>query len=155
MRISSLHTYPVKGCRRLDHHEAEVEPWGLAGDRRWMAIDPDGIGITQRTASNLALLSVSARPGGLRFHAPGRPDLDVDEPVDGPTEFVRVFSSKPPVSARRLGRADVGAWLSEFLGRPARRRFPDGLLFGLNLIPDVAPGESGTIRVGEPVLDLP
>jgi uncharacterized protein YcbX len=85
MRIASLHSYPVKGCRRLDHDQARVEPWGLAGDRRWIVIDPDAIGITQRIASRLALLSVTPRPGGLTLAAPGMPDLDVGEPADGPT----------------------------------------------------------------------
>src|SRR3954469_9103367 len=117
MRIASLHTYPVKGCHRLDHDEAVVEPWGLAGDRRWMVIDPDGIGITQRIVARLALLSVTVRPGGLTARAPGLSGLDVPEPVDGPKEFVRVFSGKPPVPARIAG---AGPWFSEFLGRPAR-----------------------------------
>ena len=45
MHLASLHTYPIKGCRRLDHDAAGVEPWGLAGDRRWMVIDDaDGVG---------------------------------------------------------------------------------------------------------------
>ena len=57
MRIASLHTYPVKGCHRLDHDEAGVERWGLVGDRRWIVIDPDGVGITQRITARLALLS--------------------------------------------------------------------------------------------------
>ena len=31
------------------------------------------------------------------------------------------------------------------------RRFPDGLLFGMNLIPDIAPGDNGVLRVGHEV----
>ena len=30
------------------------------------------------------------------------------------------------------------------------RRFADGLLFGVNLIPDVEPGSDATLRVGDP-----
>ncbi|MEN3309772.1 MAG: hypothetical protein V7603_5974, partial [Micromonosporaceae bacterium] len=26
----------------MDHDGAAVEPWGLAGDRRWMPVDEDG-----------------------------------------------------------------------------------------------------------------
>src|SRR3712207_2031021 len=59
MRITALHTYPVKGCRRLDHDEARVEPHGLRGDRRWIVVDPDGVGITQRTVAALGLLRVT------------------------------------------------------------------------------------------------
>jgi uncharacterized protein len=117
MWIASLHTYPVKGCHRLDHDEVGVEPWGLAGDRRWMVIDPDGVGITQRTVPTLALLSARPRLGYLVVRAPGRPDLEIAEPVGGPNEFVRVFRSKPHVPARL---APATEWFSEFLGRPAR-----------------------------------
>jgi len=117
MRIASLHTYPVKGCHRLDHDEAGVEPWGLAGDRRWIVIDPAGVGITQREVALLSRVRVAPRPGGLSLTAPGRPTLDVAEPVDGAKEFVRVFRHKPPAPARIA--ADDG-WLTSFLGVPAR-----------------------------------
>jgi uncharacterized protein YcbX len=117
MRIASLHTYPVKGCHRLDHDEAAVEPWGLAGDRRWIIVDAEGVGITQRMVARLALLSATPRPGGLRVRAPGLPELDVAEPVGGEPVTVRVFRSKPPVPARL---APAGDWLAHFLGRPAR-----------------------------------
>jgi len=116
MRITALHSYPVKGCHRLDHDAAVVEPWGLAGDRRWMMIDPDGVGLTQRDAPRLTQLTARPRPGGITLSAPGLPTLDVPEPVDGPKEFVRVFASKQPVPARV---AETG-WSSAFLERDAR-----------------------------------
>ncbi|MEU7906975.1 MOSC domain-containing protein [Actinoplanes sp. NPDC049118] len=113
MRISSLHTYPVKGGHRLDHDEALVEPCGLAGDRRWMIIDPDGVGITQRSAPELTRLRPVPRPGGLELNG-----FRVDEPIDGPKEIIRVFSSKPSLAARiALPATD---FVSAFLGRPAR-----------------------------------
>ena len=114
MRITSLHTYPVKGCHRRDHDVAEVEPWGLRGDRRWIIIDPDGVGITQRQAPRLTGLLAEPRPGGLLLNG----TLAVDEPTDGPKETIRVFSSKPPLTARLATAAT--AFLSEFLDRPAR-----------------------------------
>lgn len=116
MRITGLFTYPVKGCRRIAHREVLVEPCGLAGDRRWLMVGADGVGITQRDEPRLALLTVRSRPGGLELAAPGRPPLTVDEPVDGPKEFVRVFRSDPPAPAR----VAESAWTSAFLGRPAR-----------------------------------
>jgi uncharacterized protein YcbX len=119
MRVTALSTYPVKGCHRIDHDEARVEPWGLAGDRRWMMIDDDGVGITQREQPCLTQLRVRTRPGGLLLSAPGRPDLDVDEPVDGPPAFVRVFTSQAPAPARLAAPAG-NDWTSQFLGRSAR-----------------------------------
>jgi uncharacterized protein YcbX len=113
MRISSLHTYPVKGGHRLDHDAARVEPWGLAGDRRWMIVGPDGVGITQRQAPVLTALHAVPRPGGLILNG-----FDVAEPDDGPKETLRVFSSQPPLTARIAPAAT--AFITEFLGRPAR-----------------------------------
>ena len=117
MRIASLHTYPIKGSHRNDHDEAVVERQGLAGDRRWILVDPDGIGITQRETPLLGRLDVTLVDGGLVVRTAGMPDLHVAEPVDGPKEFVRVFSSKPPAPARIA--ADDG-WFAAFLDRPAR-----------------------------------
>jgi hypothetical protein len=116
MRITALATYPVKGCHRIGHEAVAVEPWGLAGDRRWMLVDEDGVGVTQREHAGLARLAVRPRPGGLELSAPGVPPLSVAEPVDGPKEFVRVFRHKTPVPAR----VAESAWSSAFLGRPAR-----------------------------------
>jgi len=116
MRIAALHSYPVKGCHRLDHDVAVVEPWGLAGDRRWIMIDADGVGLTQRDTPRLTQLTVRPRPGGLILSAPGLPSLDQPEPADGPKELVRVFRSKPAVPARIA----ESQWSSAFLGRDAR-----------------------------------
>ncbi|WP_433301411.1 MOSC domain-containing protein [Actinoplanes sp. CA-030573] len=116
MHVAALSTYPVKGCHRIDHDVARVEPWGLAGDRRWMIVDADGVGITQRGDARLTQLRVAVRDGGIVLSAPGLPDLDLDEPVDGPKEFVRVFSNHAPAPAR-IAESE---WCSAFLGRPAR-----------------------------------
>ncbi|MEU4239744.1 MOSC N-terminal beta barrel domain-containing protein [Actinoplanes sp. NPDC026619] len=116
MRITAIATYPVKGCHRIEHDVADVEPWGLAGDRRWMMVDADGVGITQRILPLLTQLSVRVRPGGLELSAPGMPPVFVAEPVDGPKEFVRVFKNHAPAPARIA----ESAWSSEFLGRPVR-----------------------------------
>jgi uncharacterized protein YcbX len=119
MRIASLHTYPVKGCHRLDHDQAHVEPWGLAGDRRWLIVDDDGVGITQRDTARLVGLRPLPHPAGLTLRAEGHPDLAVTPPVDGDKIDVRVFSSTSPVSARLADDA-AHAWLTALLDRPSR-----------------------------------
>ena len=59
MWLATIHTYPVKGCRRTDHRDASVEPWGLGGDRRWLVVEPDGKFLTQRAEPRLALIAPS------------------------------------------------------------------------------------------------
>ncbi|WP_422734152.1 MOSC domain-containing protein [Micromonospora sp. WMMD558] len=120
MQLSAIHTYPVKGCHRLDHDGAQVRPWGLAGDRRWMVVDAAGVGVTQREVAGLVAVRAEARDGGLTLRAHGHRDLDVPEPSDGEPVAVRTFRSrKLPVPALPAGPA-ADAWFSALLDRPVR-----------------------------------
>lgn len=120
MLLTSIHTYPVKGCHRLDHDGAFVQPWGLAGDRRWMVVDADGVGVTQRETTRMVGLRASVWPGGLSLRADGQPDLDVPEPAGGDPVAVRTFRNrKLPVTALPAGPA-ADDWLGALLGRPVR-----------------------------------
>jgi MOSC domain-containing protein len=117
MQVASLHTYPVKGCHRIDHDGADVEPWGLAGDRRWLVVDDaDGQSVTQREAPGLVALRPSAMDGGLRLRAEGMPDLDVPEP-DGDPVPVAVHRTK--LVATPAGPA-ADTWFTSLLDRKVR-----------------------------------
>ncbi|GIJ80078.1 hypothetical protein SAMN05443287_110176 [Micromonospora phaseoli] len=120
MRLSEISTYPVKGCHRLGHQQAAVASWGLDGDRRWMVVDADGVGVTQR--ENTALVRLRAHPsaGGLLLGADGYPELLVPEPTGADPVQVRTFRRRPlRVGALPAGPA-ADAWLSSLLDRPVR-----------------------------------
>ncbi|WP_155369725.1 MOSC domain-containing protein [Catellatospora vulcania] len=117
MRVSALHTYPIKGCRRVDHQRATVEPWGLAGDRRWMIIDPDGAEVTQREVARLALLRVLPVVGGLELSFPDSAPLLVEQPVPDPVTHSTLWNEPYPATA--AGPA-ADALLSKELGRDVR-----------------------------------
>lgn len=119
--VASIHIYPVKAGRAVDLAEAEVEPWGLAGDRRWLVIDPDGRFVSQRTEPTLALVCARYRTGGsLHLAADGQAPLSVPAPAEARGAemlWVSVWQSK--VRAAAAGdQADL--WFSRFLGRPVR-----------------------------------
>lgn len=117
MRLSEITTYPVKSCRGHHAESVEVEPWGLAGDRRWMLVDPDGVLITARERPRLLLVvpTVGA-DGGLRFTAPDAPDLDVPVPR-GDGVPVQVFGD----ALQSIPAGDAAHdWFTALLGRPAR-----------------------------------
>lgn len=124
--LKSLHIYPVKSCRRVDLEAAEVEPWGLAGDRRWLITDAEGLMRTQRVLPRLALIRPCyAADGVLRLRAPGMPDLEVAPPVRaaGAVEAkVTVWRFNGP-AARAGGEADE--WLSSFIGEPSMLVYMD------------------------------
>ncbi|WP_175409646.1 MOSC domain-containing protein [Streptomyces sp. TRM64462] len=96
--VSSLHIHPVKSLGGSSPAQAVVEPWGLAGDRRWMLVDTAGKAVTQRQYARLALASADPLPGpggGLRVSAPGREPLTVAVPDPGRgTVPVDIFGTK-------------------------------------------------------------
>ena len=118
MRVQSVHVYPVKACRRIDVERAEVEPWGLAGDRRWLVVDAeDGSGVTQRDTTALTRVQPSLSPGVLTLTASGLPDLVVAEPAGAALMDVSVWASRVPAS---LAGPAADDWLSTALDRKVR-----------------------------------
>jgi len=168
VRLASIHIYPLKAARAVDLDESRVEPWGLAGDRRWLLVDEDGRFISQREEPALARVVVCCGPDCIRVSAEGRTGLVIAEPPAGAALLkVSVWSSvllaaaagpEPDAwfrVAKPCGRCVVtttdqltgerGRQPLTMLGR--RRRFGQQLVFGQNLIPDAG----GVIRVGDPV----
>ena len=150
-RLSALHIYPVKSVAGLARSEAAVEPWGLAGDRRWLVVDGTGGFLTQRQLPRLALIRAELLPdGGVRVSAPGMAPLDIAVPEPVGTTAVQIWHDKVEAVP---AAAEAGAWFSAFLGRevalvhlddPARRRPID---------PDYArPGETVSFADGYPLL---
>lgn len=116
--LSAIWIYPVKAAAGVALTEARVEARGLAGDRRWMIVDPNGRFLTQREHPRLALLKAHAAGGALRLEAPAHGALDVPvPPPDGAAETVQVW--RDTVEATPAG-AEADAWLSAFVGAACR-----------------------------------
>jgi uncharacterized protein len=81
MRVAELFIYPVKSCRGLLLDTVAVEPWGFAGDRRWMFVDRDGVFISQREESRLAVVVPRPTAAGLSI---GWEQGSYDIPTPGP-----------------------------------------------------------------------
>jgi uncharacterized protein YcbX len=124
MRVTSVHTYPVKGCHRVDHRRATVQPWGLVGDRRWLISDDEGEMLTQREAPLMTQVFPSIVDGQLVLRAEGRPDLAVAaRPAEAATlTVVKVWGT--PVALCPAGE-DADAWLSAMLDRKVHLRYLD------------------------------
>ncbi|MGW1198513.1 MOSC domain-containing protein [Streptomyces sp. NPDC002536] len=152
--LSSVHLYPVKSMAGCSPDEATVEPWGLAGDRRWLVTEPDGRFITQRQLPRLALASAQPlQDGGVRLTAPGAEPLDVAVPApveQGGTIPVTVFRDK--VEAVRAGDA-AAAWVSAFLGTEAQLVHMDDPAVRRPVDPDYGlPGDTVSFADGYPLL---
>ncbi|CAG7619369.1 MOSC domain-containing protein [Actinacidiphila bryophytorum] len=151
-RLSALHIYPVKSLRAVRMQEAVVEPWGLAGDRRWMLVGAGtDTALTQREHPRLTLLAaLPVGGGGLRLTAPGQPPLTVVPPAAGPLRTVRLFSRTLDVLP---AGAEADAWFSAFLGVPVRLVHLDDPAVRRPIDPDYAlPGETVSLADGFPLL---
>jgi MOSC domain-containing protein len=147
--LSAVCIYPVKGGRAVSLTESRVEPWGLAGDRRWLVVDGAGRFLSQRSDPALTQLTARYGPAGLVVSAPGRPPLTIPAPSPGrpppaipapspggpPTaipapppgrdaEMLRVSVWRAKVWAAAAGAA-ADAWFSGLLGRPVRLVYLD------------------------------
>ena len=115
----SLHVHPVKSVAGLRPGEAVVEPWGLAGDRRWVLVDAPGKVVTQRQQPRLALAAAEPLPdGGIRLSAPGQEPLTVAVPE--PRDTVGRGDLRGTRSRRCPPRGRADAWFSAYLGAEVR-----------------------------------
>lgn len=117
--LAAIHTYPVKSLHGGVWAEIDVEAPGLAGDRRWMIVQPGGRFRTFRETPRFADLAAEGTDTGVRLIR--RSDgavLDVPFPEAGASE-VRVTVFRAFVPARDAGDA-AARFLNEATGLPLR-----------------------------------
>lgn len=121
-QLTDIWRYPVKSCRGEQLTEAAVEPWGLAGDRRWMVVDDAGDPLTAREHPRMVLVTPRLNGDYITLTSPDLGDLTVRVPSGADLVPVQVWAS-------RLVAAPAGdkaaAWLSEVIGEPARLVYLD------------------------------
>lgn len=126
MSVTSVFRYPVKSCRgeRLD--TAVVEPWGLAGDRRWMLVDDAGARVTAREHPRLVLVTpaIDNSNNVIRLASPGLPDLTVPFPRGAAAELVPVTVGGSSLLAAQAGD-EAAAWFTKITGQPVRLVYLD------------------------------
>ena len=120
-RVAGVSVYPVKSAAGVDLAAARIEARGLAGDRRWMVVDPEGKCLTGREHPRLVLVRARIGEDGLRLEAPGHPPVTVARAAP---EFGR--DGARPVTmwngdTRGVDAGDEAAsWFSGLLKTPVR-----------------------------------
>jgi len=142
IRLASIHVYPMKAARAVDLGESLVEPWGLAGDRRWMLADEDGRFVSQREEPALARVSVILGKNGVgvTFSAPCVPRCRVAIPAGAEMLKVSVWGTSFVASG---AGPEADRWFSAYLGRPVRLVYLDD--------PARRPVDPGYARPGDTV----
>ncbi|MEY9781884.1 uncharacterized protein YcbX [Sinorhizobium fredii] len=67
MKVTGLNIHPLKSGRAVPQTAVTVNLDGLAGDRRFMVVEPDGQFITQRELQALAQVEATHIDGGLHL----------------------------------------------------------------------------------------
>lgn len=112
LRLAGITVFPVKSTRGQTVESADVEPLGLAGDRRWMVVEPDGECLTARTERNLLRLSAADNGASLRLRSP-----DTEITVAHPTgALIEVTVHGRPLHGIPAGQ-DAQEWVRRALGR--------------------------------------
>ena len=123
--ITALNIYPIKSCRGIALETAAVDATGLADDRHWMLVRPNGRFVTQRELPRMALLRTALDANGLTLTAPDMPALSIARASAGEPLAVTVWK----FSGRGIDCGDAAAdWCSRYLGTPLRLvRFDPGM----------------------------
>jgi hypothetical protein len=115
--LESIHSYPVKSCRGIQHDSALLTSTGLAHDREWMFVSGDGRFLTQRDEPRLAQVDVALLDGALGLSAEGAGGIEVPFDLDGPRASVAVWDDR----CVGVDQGDAAAgWIGALLGREAR-----------------------------------
>jgi uncharacterized protein YcbX len=116
-RIAALYSYPVKSARGIEHAAATLTNAGLADDRLWMIVTPQGRFLTQRELPRLALLAPELSGSALQLRAAGLPTLTILRAALGAACRVSIWKDQCAAFDEGEPAAD---WLAQLLGRPCR-----------------------------------
>lgn len=122
MMIEALNIHPLKSGRAIPVESASVRLDGLAGDRRFMIVEPDGRFVTQRELQALARVEAVAVGESLHLEMEGRQlfaSFDPEDRLD-----VTIWDS--PVNAAVADEA-VNEALSDWFARPVKLVHMDAL----------------------------
>ncbi len=115
LTLTGIRRHPIKSCRAEMLTSAVVEPWGLAGDRRWMLVDDQGTTVTARKFAHLLLVTPFLVDEGLLLTAPRMDSLSI--PVPDGTDLIKVNVWGEPFDASPAA-AVASSWFSAVVKRP-------------------------------------
>ncbi|MBP9899465.1 MAG: MOSC domain-containing protein [Gemmatimonadales bacterium] len=117
MHLTSIHRYPIKGCRGHALDSAEVDALGLVGDRRFLVVDSNDRFVSQREAAVLATLTPMFDGATLTVEAARHEPLVLELDPQGASRDVTIWDDQ--VTATDQGES-AARWFSAVIGHPCR-----------------------------------
>ncbi|WP_459960460.1 MOSC domain-containing protein [Nocardia sp. IFM 10818] len=118
--VSALMCYPIKGCAGSAMPAARIVPTGVADDRTFMFVRPDGLFRTQRSTPRLSVIRPELASDGakLRLSADEFDSTAIDVRYEGPRLTVSVHGVWEGSAVDQGDEA--AAWASDLLGEEVR-----------------------------------
>ena len=114
VELTQINIYPVKSCKGMSLTRAELTPFGLKNDRRWMIVDENHSFLSQRAIPTMALIEPSFSNDGLILKAPGFDSIEV--PYQLKTKVTRAVTIWDDTCAAIDCGDEPARWFSKFLG---------------------------------------
>ncbi|HET9188129.1 MAG TPA: MOSC N-terminal beta barrel domain-containing protein [Acidothermaceae bacterium] len=150
MRVTTLRIYPVKSLAGITVERADVEPWGLARDRRWGVFDEAGDSVTSRQLHDmLGLRAEPLDPATIRITDRDGGSVDVEAPVGGVPTPVTLTGQQTAIPAK----SEAHDWLSQRVGHRVRLLWqPDPTRRPISVNHGGLPGDSLSLADDGPLL---
>jgi uncharacterized protein YcbX len=117
MHVSSLHFYPIKGCRGQSVEQLRFDELGAIDDRRLMLVDANNRFVSQRELPALATVAPVLDASRLTVYVADGATRTFDLTATGDERRVTVWGS----TMRAIDQGDeAGHWFSDALGSSLR-----------------------------------
>lgn len=117
LKLTQINIYPIKSLGGISLTSANVMPKGLQYDRRWMLVDKDGVGLTQRVHPTMALFKLGIEKNHLIVN---HKESYLNIPIDLQTsQSMKVAIWDDIVYANEVSE-NVSQWFSDGLGISCR-----------------------------------
>lgn len=124
LKVKQLAIYPVKSLGQVTRQRLQLDGMGAVDDRRFMAVDENGMFITQRTCTEMALIEILEeagqfilrRPDGATCPLPQLSAID-GRCLEGKLVNAEIWGDQVQVPAVA---GEVNHWLRETLKRDCR-----------------------------------
>lgn len=118
MYISKINIFPIKSCRGFSVPAADLDEYGMVGDRRMMIVDSEGTALTQRDFHSLGFVEPLMTGYTLTLRAPKMQELTV--PFDDfPEQQIAVDIWNDSSVALDCGKM-TAEWFSDYLQTTSR-----------------------------------